>query len=80
MVFTLTPESVAETVCDPAGQEYSVMEDRHNNFVDTSYYYKYSWEEDHFSETDYQETPAFEVPGFFDGTYTGTIPHIIKEA
>ena len=78
--FYVESESVTETVCDPTGKEYSLNKERDRYYVDTSYYYKYSWEDNRFLETDYQETPAFEVPGFFDGTYIGIIPHLISRS
>jgi len=73
-------ESVTENVCDPTGKEYSLDKEHNRYYVDATYYYKYSWEDNRFTETDYQETPAFEVPGFFDGTYIGFIPAIIRES
>lgn len=78
--FYVEMKPVSETACDATGNEYFSNEARNHYYVDTSYYYKYSWKDNHFLETDYQETPAFEVPGFFDGIYTGTIPSLIKES
>jgi hypothetical protein len=78
--FYVYSEPVTEMVCDPNGKEYSLNKERERYFVDTSYYYKYLWADNRFLETDYRETPAFEVPGFFDGTYAGFIPAIIKES
>jgi len=73
-------ESVSEIVCDPTGKEYSLDKEQSRYYVDTSYYYKYSWKDNHFLETEYQATPAFEVSGFFDGNYTGVIPALIRES
>ena len=78
--FYVYSEPATETVCDTTGKEYSLNKEDHRYYVDTSYYRKYSWENNHFLQTDYRETPAFEVPGFFDGTYTGFIPALIRES
>lgn len=78
--FYINTETIAETVCDPTGKEYSLNEERQRYYVDTNYYSKYLWKDNHFLETDRQETPAFEVSGFFDGTYTGIIPHLISKS
>ncbi|HMR98325.1 MAG TPA: hypothetical protein PKE62_03640 [Anaerolineales bacterium] len=73
-------ESVSEIVCDPTGKEYSLDKEQSRYYVDTSHYYKYLWKDNHFLETEYQATPAFEVSGFFDGNYTGVIPALIRES
>jgi hypothetical protein len=72
-------EPVSEIVCDPTGKEYFLDKEQHRYYVDTSYYYKYLWKDNHFVETEYQATPAFEVSGFFDGNYTGVIPALIRD-
>jgi hypothetical protein len=73
-------QPVTETVCDPTGKEYSLSKEHNRYFVDTSYLYKYSWKDNRFLETDYRETPAFEVMGFFKGPYTSEISYIISES
>jgi len=78
--FYIVSEPVTEIVCDPMGKEYSRKNEHDRYLVDTGYYYKYSWEDNRFLETDYQEIPAFEVSGFTDGLYTNTISYIISES
>lgn len=78
--FYVVSEPVTETVCDPMGKEYSRQGEHNRYFVDTSYDYKYLWQENHFLETDHQEIPAFEVAGLSDQLYTNTISYIISES
>ena len=78
--FYVSSGPVSETVCDPTGKKYSLDKEQSRYYVDTSYYYKYSWKDNHFLETDYQETPAFEVTGFFNGAYTNKISYIISDS
>ena len=78
--FYVESEPVTETVCDPTGKEYSIAGANKHYYVDTGYYHKYLWKDNHFLETGYQETPAFEVSSFYDGPYTGIIPSVIRES
>jgi hypothetical protein len=78
--FYVVSEPVTETVCDPMGKVYSQSSEHNRYFVDTSYSYKYLWEDNHFLETDHQETPAFEVAGLSDQLYANMISRIISES